>query len=102
MKLPKIEINDKKVSEIASSYKILELYIFGSALRQDFSDKSDIDLLVKLSKDSGYSIFELIEIKSRFEKLFNRKIDLVEIDGLKNPYRREEILKTAKKIYASQ
>jgi len=102
MKLPKIEINDKKVSEIASSYKILELYIFGSALRQDFTDKSDIDLLIKLSKDSGYSIFELIEIKSKFEKLFNRKIDLVEIDGLKNPFRRAEILKTAKKIYASK
>jgi len=102
MKLPKLEINENKVKEIASSYKILELYIFGSALRQDFNDKSDIDLLIKLSKDSGYSIFELIEIKEKFEKLFNRKIDLVELEGLRNPYRKEEILKTAKMIYAAE
>lgn len=102
MKLPKLEINDKKVSEIASAYKILELYIFGSALRQDFTDKSDIDILIKLSKDSGYSIFELAEIKSKFEELFKRKIDIVELEGLRNPYRRSEILKTAKKIYASE
>ena len=102
MKLPKLEINENKVKEIASSYKILELYIFGSALRQDFNDKSDIDLLIKLSKNSGYSIFELIEIKEKFEKLFNRKIDLVELEGLRNPYRKEEILKTAKMIYAAE
>lgn len=102
MKLPKLEINENKVKEIASSYKILELYVFGSALRQDFNDKSDIDLLIKLSKDSGYSIFELIEIKEKFEKLFNRKIDLVELEGLRNPYRKEEILKTAKMIYAAE
>ena len=102
MKLPKLEINENKVKEIASSYKILELYIFGSALRQDFNDKSDIDLLIKLSKGSGYSIFELIEIKEKFEKLFNRKIDLVEMEGLRNPYRKKEILSTAKKIYAAE
>ena len=102
MKLPKLEINENKVKEIASSYKILELYIFGSALRQDFNDKSDIDLLIKLSKDSGYSIFELIEIKEKFENLFSRKIDLVELEGLRNPYRKEEILKTAKMIYAAE
>lgn len=102
MKLPKLEINENKVKEIASSYKILELYIFGSALRQDFNDKSDIDLLIKLSKDSGYSIFELIEIKEKFENLFSRKIDLVELEGLRNPYRKEEILKTAKIIYAAE
>ncbi|HQO09458.1 MAG TPA: nucleotidyltransferase domain-containing protein [Clostridiales bacterium] len=102
MKLPKLEINEKKVKEIASSYKILELYIFGSALRQDFNDKSDVDLLIKISKDSGYSIFELLEIKEKFEKLFKRKIDLVEMDGLRNPYRKKEILSTARKIYASE
>ena len=102
MVLPKLEINENKVKEIASSYKILELYIFGSALRQDFNDKSDIDLLVKLSKDSGYSIFELLEIKEKFENLFRRKIDLVELDGLRNPYRKNEILKTAKRIYAAE
>lgn len=102
MKLPRLEINEKKIKEIASSYKILELYVFGSALRQDFNDKSDIDILIKLSKNSGYSIFELIEIKEKFEKLFSRKIDLVELESLRNPYRRDEILKTAKKIYAAE
>ncbi|HAQ61729.1 TPA: hypothetical protein DCR49_07005 [Candidatus Delongbacteria bacterium] len=102
MKLPKLEINENKVKEIASSYKILELYVFGSALRQDFNENSDIDLLVKLSKGSGYSIFELIEIKEKFENLFRRKIDIVELEGLRNPYRKEEILKTAKMIYAAE
>jgi predicted nucleotidyltransferase len=102
MKLPRLEINEKEIIKIASSYKILELYVFGSALRQDFNDKSDIDILIKLSKNSGYSIFELVEIKEKFENLFHRNIDLVEMEGLRNPYKREEILKTAKRIYAAE
>ena len=101
MKLHNININDTLITEIAEQYKIIELYVFGSILRDDFKPLSDIDIMVKFSKTAKYSFFEFLDLKNRFEQLFKRKIDLVEIDGIKNPYRRSEILKTARKIYAS-
>ena len=101
MKLHNININDTLIAEIAEQYNIIELYVFGSILRDDFKPVSDIDIMVKFAKTAKYSFFEFFDLKNRFEQLFKRKIDLVEIDGIKNPYRRSEILKTARQIYAS-
>ena len=101
MKFPKIEINDKLIFEIAHNFKIAEIYFFGSVLRNDFSDDSDIDILISFKKDVHHSFFELIELREQFNKILNRPIDLIELESLTNPYRRNEILKTARRIYAN-
>lgn len=95
------EINKQEVSELAAEYHINEVYLFGSALREDFGADSDIDLLISFNGDVHYSCFELFELQEKFEALFLRKIDLVEKESLTNPYRRNEILKTAKLIYVA-
>ena len=46
-------------------------------------------------------LFEIIDMKLELEKMFNRPVDLVEKEGLRNPYRRREILRTAQVIYAA-
>lgn len=101
MGLQSSEIDFKTVSELAVEYQLSEIYLFGSALREDFSAVSDIDLLITFKADVHYSYFEFCELKERLEALFHRKIDLVEKAGLINPYRRSEILKTARLIYAA-
>ncbi|MDP8210731.1 MAG: nucleotidyltransferase domain-containing protein [Candidatus Stygibacter australis] len=79
---------------------IQELALFGSVLRSDFNAHSDIDILVSFQKGAALSYFDLCDLQED-EKLFNRKIDLVEKGSLKNPYRRTEILKSARRIYAA-
>ena len=73
----KIYINEEKIKEICRNYSIIELSLFGSALRRDFSSDSDIDLLVEFMPGSGISLFDIVDLKREFEKLFGREVDIV-------------------------
>ena len=101
MTFPKIELDEKILIELSHKYNIVELSLFGSILRDDFSEDSDIDILVEFSPDTQYSFFDILHIKEDFQKQLGRTIDLVEKEGIKNPYRRKEILSTNKVIYAA-
>jgi hypothetical protein len=90
----------KNIEPLAKRWKIKELAVFGSALRDDFSSRSDVDLLVVFEEDTHFSLFDLVDLQAELEQLFGHPVDLVEKAGLTNPYRRAEILKTAKTIYA--
>lgn len=102
MNLPKLPIDKEEIVAIAHEFSIQSISLFGSALRVDFRQESDIDLLIELSPEREYSFFDLLEIKSRFEQLFKRKVDVIEKSSLRNPYRKKTILKTAREIYAVQ
>ncbi|MEA1987124.1 MAG: nucleotidyltransferase domain-containing protein [Candidatus Marinimicrobia bacterium] len=101
MQFPKISINENELIEIVKNFKIKEIYFFGSILREDFSASSDIDILIVFQENSNYSLFELMDLKEKLELCLNRKVDIVEKDGIINPYRRKEILSTARMIYAA-
>ena len=91
----------KNIEPLARRWKIKELAVFGSALRDDFSSQSDVDLLVVFEDDAHFSLFDLVDLQAELEQLLGRPVDLVEKTGLTNPYRRAEILQTAKTIYAT-
>lgn len=101
MKLPKIEIDENFIIEIAKKYNIRELSLFGSVLRNDFSITSDIDLLIEFNKNTNYSYFDLQEIKEKLSNVLKRPVDLVEKESITNPFRRKDILNSARKIYES-
>lgn len=94
-------ITKNRIESFARKWKIKEIAVFGSALRDDFSQKSDVDILVQFENAAHPSLFDLVDIKDELETIFGRPVDLVEKDSLVNPYRRAEILKTAKTIYAT-
>jgi predicted nucleotidyltransferase len=104
MTLMNIEINEQRVKEICNNYAIKELALFGSALRSDFDTESDIDLLVEFRPDSGISLFDIVDLKNEFEKVFGREVDIVSKTAIKrsrNHLRRKGILENYKVIYAS-
>lgn len=82
-------------------WKVQELALFGSVLREDFRPESDIDVLVTFAPDAAWSLFDLIEMKEELEDLFGRSVDLVEKAALRNPFRRHAILKHHKVLYAA-
>jgi uncharacterized protein len=97
----RIEIPVAEIAAICRKWRIEEMSVFGSALRDDFNEGSDIDLLVRFEKNAGWSLFDWMEIAEEFEAAFGRKVDLVAESGLRNPFRRREILATREIVYAA-
>lgn len=99
-------MNFKPYSEVirmfCHKWKIVEFAIFGSALRDDFTPNSDIDVLVTLSDKADLSLFDWVDMIEELKSLFGREVDLIEKSGLRNPYRRKEILSTMEKVYAER
>jgi len=98
------KIPQKEIESFCQKYNIKELAVFGSFLRDDFNDNSDIDLLYTFKENSGYSLFDIVRIKEEIEIVFNRPVDFVSrkaIEKSKNIYRKRAILENSKVIYAS-
>jgi len=101
MKNKKFNLPREKIIEFCKRWNITEFSVFGSVLRDDFHPDSDIDVLVTIDPKAEIGLFELIDMKLELQAIFKRPVDLVEKDGLRNPYRRREILRTAQVIYAA-
>ena len=70
------------ISAICRKYRVLRLFAFGSALREDFRlGESDVDLLVEFEPMDGYdrarAYFDMVE---ELEVVLGTKIDVVVSD----------------------
>ena len=101
MQRKKFRIPRRKIAEFCQRWSITEFSLFGSVLREDFRPDSDIDVLVSIDPTSLIGLLEMAQMQIELEKLFKRPVDLVEKEGLRNPYRKREILRTAEVIYAA-
>jgi predicted nucleotidyltransferase len=90
--------------ELCRRWKIVELSLFGSALREDFRPDSDVDLLVRFAPDAHWSLFDHAQMELELVSLLGREVDLVNrsaVERSQNWIRREEILGTARPLYAA-
>jgi len=97
----KIQIDEETIREFWVRWKVTELSLFGSVLRDDFGPQSDVDVLVSFSPDARWSLFDWVDMEEELGSLFGRKIDLVEAVGLRNPFRRKTILEARQVIHAA-
>lgn len=96
-----IEINQERIKEFCQRWKIAEFSLFGSVLRDDFNPESDIDVLISFEPDVPWSLFDWVDMVDELKIIFGREVDLVETSGLRNPFRRKEILSRRQVIYAA-
>jgi predicted nucleotidyltransferase len=73
-----------RVSELCRTQGVKKLYIFGSAVRNDFNEKSDIDFLLSFH-EGGNQFKRYFQMKYGLENIFKRKCDLLMEDGIRNP-----------------
>ena len=102
--MEKLNISRDCLVEFCTRWRISELALFGSVLRDDFGPDSDIDLLVTFEPDAPWSLFDIVRVKQEFEELVGRKVDIIERPALEkhhNPYLKHEILTTAVRIFAA-
>ena len=90
-----------KISQFCRKWQIREFAIFGSALRNDFSEASDVDVLVTLEDDAPWSLLDWVDMIDELKVIFGREVDLVEKSGLRNPFRRKAILESMRVVYAA-
>jgi predicted nucleotidyltransferase len=94
-----LEIPTDQVEAFCRKWRIRELALFGSVLRDDFGPDSDIDVLVSFDDDAPWSLWDLTTMQDELSSLLGRPVDLVEREGLRNPFRRQRILETRRVIY---
>ncbi len=100
----KLDISREQLAAFCRKWKITELALFGSVLREDFGPQSDIDVLVTFEPDHGWHILDHIEIEEELAALLGRSVDLVNrraIEQSRNRFRRKEILESAESIYVA-
>jgi uncharacterized protein len=95
-----IDIHKNKLIKLCESHKVKELYIFGSILTDKFNESSDIDMLIQFYQIDLLEYFDnYMDLKENLELLFNRPIDLLENQAIRNPIFRKIIDREKKLIY---
>ena len=96
-----VQLDHDALEAFCRKWRIRELSLFGSALRDDFGPDSDLDFLVSFKPEAALDLFDLAEMKEELEAHYGRPVDLVEKEALRNPWRKREILRTREVIYAA-
>ncbi len=94
-----------EIADFCRRWKVRELALFGSALRDDFRPDSDLDILVTFAPGADWGLLDHIQMQLELEKLFGRSVDLINKRALErstNWVRREEIFRTARILYSDE
>ncbi|MDX1995030.1 MAG: nucleotidyltransferase domain-containing protein [bacterium] len=84
-------------------WQVREFAVFGSILRDDFSEDSDIDVLLTYQPNTRLTLAALLAMGDELETLFGRSVDLIDRETLANSpnyLRRQMIFDSALVIYA--
>ena len=96
-----IQIPLDRIAEFCARWRIVEMALFGSVLRSDFDESSDVDVLITLAPGVRYG-FAIVQLRDELQEIIGRPIDLVTRRQMENgePSRRSrEILSTAQVLY---
>ena len=100
-----MEIPAQRIADFCRHWKITELALFGSVLREDFRPDGDIDVLVNFSKGTQWSLFDMVRMEEQLKAILGRNVDLVErraVELSENYIRRRHILESAQPTYVAR
>jgi len=88
------------IQNICRELRLQRLDLIGSATRDDFSDNSDIDVLITFEGDEN--LFDrYFSLKEKLEEIFKRKVDVIEERAVKNPFFRKTVNRDRIKVYGA-
>ncbi|WP_316785331.1 nucleotidyltransferase family protein [Pedobacter frigiditerrae] len=96
------QLKTKEIQRLCEKNNVKSLFAFGSIVRDDFNDDSDIDLVVDFNESDPFSYTDLyFNLKRKLEDLLNRQIDLLEERAIRNRFFKQELERTKVKIYGA-
>ncbi len=100
-----LDLHEPLLAEFCRRWKVSELALFGSALREDFKPDSDVDVLVAFTPNAKWSLIDLVSMQDELSRLWQRPVDLVTrraVERSQNWIRRRAILESAEVVYAAR
>jgi len=101
---PNLTIDRTAVERFCRRWRITELSLFGSVLRDDFGPQSDIDVLVTFAPGAGRSLFDHHDMQAELAAIVGHPVDIVSrasVEQSPNWIRRQAILDSAELFYAA-
>ena len=100
METPRIDVPMDRIRDFCLKWKVQELSLFGSVLRDDFTPQSDIDMLVEFDPEAQPG-WEIVDIQKEFSSFFDgRPVDFVNPKYL-NRRLKDRVLASAEVVYAA-
>lgn len=99
-----IDVSESEIAAFCQKWLIKEFALFGSAVRGDFHQDSDIDVLVTFKPEAKWTLFDQVDMQEELKSIFGRSVDLVSRKGIErsqNYIRRREIIDSARVLYAA-
>jgi predicted nucleotidyltransferase len=99
-----IDLPQEKILEFCAKWKVTELALFGSVLRDDFRPESDVDVLVRFDPHASWGLFEFMQMEEELAKTLGRPVDLVAraaVEESRNWIRRKQILGESHVVFAA-
>ena len=99
-----VPLDRDALAAFCKKWRIRELSLFGSALRDDFGPESDVDVMVNFDPGVSCGLFEMVHLEEELGAIIGRKVDLVErenIEQSENYIRRRYILESEEPIYVA-
>lgn len=89
-----------ELTSLCARFPVSRLWLFGSATGDNFRFYSDLDFLVEFGSLNGRSYSEsFFGLLDDLEDLYERPVDLVNVDNISNPYLWKSVLKTRRLLY---
>lgn len=99
-----VDVTSEQVEAFCRRRGIVRFELFGSVLRDDFDENSDIDVLVTFMPGRQTSVSDLLDIEEELRTLFGREVDVIKrhlVEESANWIRRKSILESARLVYAA-
>ncbi len=99
-----IHVPEAEIESFCRRWKIDELSLFGSVLRNELRPDSDVDVLVSFGPDARWSLFDVVRMEEELQEILGRKVDLVErvtVERSENYIRRASILGHLLPVYVA-
>jgi uncharacterized protein len=100
-----IDLDSQAIRDFCAKWKITELSVFGSILRDDFRPDSDIDFLVTFNGSAQWDLYDVELMKNELEQTIGRSVDFISrsaIERSDNRFIKKEVLSTAEAVYAKR
>ena len=90
--MEQIDLYSDKLIALCELHNVQQFFLFGSILSTRFNESSDVDVLVQFGQIDLMEYFDnYMEFKEKLEELFQKPVDLVENQAIRNPIFRKVI-----------
>lgn len=104
--IPHIDVSRNRIEMFCKRWRITELAVFGSVLRDDFGSDSDVDVdvLFRSEPDARPTLIDMVHMEEELSAIFGWNVRLTmrnAIENSRNYIRRKDVLETAQVVYAA-